>query len=436
MNMRSLAVAVSLTVAAAQSASSQGPLTPPGPPGATMKSLDELDAKLNQANTKLDGVDAKQNAIEAKAEKRIPLEPGSVPSTENYHFNITSPGSYYLTGNLAVTKTHGIRINAEGVTLDLNGFQISRASGAGGHGIEITGISHRATVRDGSIHGFARGIERLTTGTTFPKASAFRNLAVSGCTEIAIAAGLGAVLDSCRVHGNTGTRGISAEEGSTLVNCTAFDNEVSEAIYAASGSTLTNCTAARNRCRAGISTDFGSTLTNCAALVNTGSTSFSSGIKVQGNSTIVNCVSSENTTTATPTAATGIGFELSTGNTIRNCTANLNSGDGIRFFADNQVRDNTCDSNGAGGDGAGIFANGADNRIDSNTVTDGPRGIQASQPACLIIRNSVSGSGTNYLIGPGHKVGVIVAAPDSALINGNTGGAGVGTTDPWANFSF
>jgi hypothetical protein len=33
-------------------------------------------------------------------------------------------------------------------------------------------------------------------------------------------------------------------------------------------------------------------------------------------------------------------------------------------------------------------------------------------------------------------VGVIVSAPNSLAISGLTGGAGVGTSEPWANISF
>src|ERR1700753_1472427 len=78
------------------SALAQGNLTPPGAPGATMKSLDQIEA-------------------------RTPISSTS--------FVISAPGSYYLTTNLTMTgdekNTNAISITVSGVTLDLNGFTIS-----------------------------------------------------------------------------------------------------------------------------------------------------------------------------------------------------------------------------------------------------------------------------------------------------------------------
>src|SRR6266478_4106832 len=95
----------------------QGSLTPPGPPAPTMKRLDEVEPRTNlQASPAPAGVDT---------------------TNPNYQFVINQPGSYYLSGNLGVTKANGIQVNVEGVTLDLNGFQIARGSGSNGDGIQI-----------------------------------------------------------------------------------------------------------------------------------------------------------------------------------------------------------------------------------------------------------------------------------------------------------
>src|SRR5947208_11417398 len=119
----------------------QGSLTPPGPPSPTMKKLDEIEPRTNlQATPAPTGVDT---------------------GNADYQFIITQPGSYYLSANLVVTKTNGIQINAEGVTLDLNGFQVARTSGSGGDGIQISVQAHRFSLLNGSVKGFAVGINSI-----------------------------------------------------------------------------------------------------------------------------------------------------------------------------------------------------------------------------------------------------------------------------------
>src|ERR1017187_8409666 len=96
----------------------QGSLTPPGAPTPTMKSLDQIEA-------------------------RTPIS--SVPYT------ISAPGSYYLTGNLAVSSGTAITITASQVTLDLNGFTLSSTEATPtGTGIllEVGGNSD-ITIRNG-----------------------------------------------------------------------------------------------------------------------------------------------------------------------------------------------------------------------------------------------------------------------------------------------
>jgi hypothetical protein len=135
------------TISIACYVQAQGSLTPPGAPGETMKTLQQVEPR----------VDVMTLAGDASSE-----------------IVITNSGSYYLSANLEVTKVNGIRIAAVDVVLDLNGFEVSRGSGSGGKGIFIDSGMDRATVRNGTVVGFDQGIYGYNT-----KGCLFENLAAS-----------------------------------------------------------------------------------------------------------------------------------------------------------------------------------------------------------------------------------------------------------------
>jgi parallel beta-helix repeat protein len=152
------------------------------------------------------------------------------------------------------------------------------------------------------------------------------------------------------------------------------------------------------------------------------------GINAGNGSTISGCTSKSNVSQ---------GILAGEGCTISECTARSNTGDGIRVLNQCRVVDNTCSDNGLGaGDGAGIYVIGTANRIDNNQVASSDRGLHVVGAGNLIFRNSASSNTTNYDIAINNKVGVTVSPPSSSSFTGDTGGMGVDTTDPWANFSF
>ena len=158
-------------------------------------------------------------------------------------------------------------MRAAGVTIDLNGFQIRRTSGAGGNGIEIDATSHRCTVKNGSISGFAVGGHCLGS-SDHADGGSFLQLAVSGCSTSALVAGDGWEIDGCKVHDNSGDIAIDVPPGGTLTNCTLFNNVATFAIFADAGCTLTNVTAVFNAGEGIRSLGRHNALTNCTAYFN------------------------------------------------------------------------------------------------------------------------------------------------------------------------
>ena len=201
-----LLVALSGLALLTSSVFGQGSLNPPGPPAPTMLSLDQLGAKSDAANTKVD-------ALDAKAEKRTPIS--AAP------FTISGSGSYYLTGNLSVSSGNAITVAANGVTLDLNGFTItSTAAPATGTGI-LLGAVRDVSIANGHIRGAVTNNSGTFSGSGFSfginfGGSAPSNVLVSRVTVsgilvhgIALPDTESNIVEACTVR-TAGSRGIVA----------------------------------------------------------------------------------------------------------------------------------------------------------------------------------------------------------------------------------
>jgi hypothetical protein len=185
-------------------ASAQGSLTPTGAPAPTMMTLSQI-------------------------EPRTPIS--SAP------FVISTSGSYYLTTNLNVTSGNAITINANQVTLDLNGFTISSVEASPtGVGILLASPagSSDITIRNGHItgsvtnngdiysgHGFVSGISYTTNAPNNVRVS---DVSVSGCLSNGIFLSFASsMVESCTVQ-TVGNIGIDADvvSHSTALSCGLF----------------------------------------------------------------------------------------------------------------------------------------------------------------------------------------------------------------------
>ena len=377
----------------------QGPLTPPGTPAPTMKSLDQI-------------------------EPRTPVDAAHTPGDGNNIFIITNSGSFYLTTNVTASSAkNGIRILADNVTIDLNGFGLDGA-GVGNYGI-ITPLflpHHRnITVRNGSVRNWLfQGID-----LSFSQNILLEKIHVSNNGGSGIATGENSVVRDCAAYTNAtialAAAGIGVNAGSVVVNCVADANGTGNTncfgIAAGSSCTITHCSAFQNNAvnGGGISSGFHSTVIDCTASFNSGNNGV--GIIVATGGSVIHCTASANG------GAGGAGIAASQRTRIENCTATDNGGDGIRASNECFIVSNHCGNNG----GPGIHTLGQRNRIDGNNVAFNPGGgIKVDSTGSFIVRNSVSGnSGNNY---------VIAASNNDAQRLG--GGTAFASTDPWANFSF
>ena len=447
---RAIAAACALLLPASLIA--QGSLTPPGAPAPIFKTLDQIEPRTDVA---------------------------TLPGTATVEFTITQPGSYYLSRNISTGKNTAINISAANVTLDLKGFQITRSGGATGNAIVVGITAHRVTIRNGTILGdFGIGISCATES----RATSIEDVALSACSNIAISASEGAIISRCRIHdqtgsgiqagpaatisyctisktlagkgilgliattidhctvtGHTGLTGIEVQSGGIITECVVRGSTATtSALRGEMGSTISRCTAFGNDTPAGIAAVQGSTVSHCSAKANTSTAAISAGFSIDQGCTIIGCTADGNlSTAATLAGGNGAGFRTGNGTSVFDCIAQGNVGDGILVASGCHVRGNTCTSNGSGtGDGAGIHATNASNRIEGNAVSGNDRGVDVDVGGNFIVRNTASGNTSNYELFAGNAVGPIVATPPSAAISGATGGAGVGSTDPWANFSF
>ncbi len=375
-----------------------GPIDPPtGPVSSTMKTLDEIEPRVDIATLAGDG--------------------------EALHV-IDAPGSYYLTGSIVgVSGKSGIRVTSDDVTIDLNGFTLQGVAGSldgieVGDGIVFVNNLH---VRNGVVRGWGRrGIDGDFANNALVEG--IRALG-NGETGIRVGAGvsppMGPVVRNCVSQGNA-LHGFQVENG-VIEGCVAADN-LARGINAL-GSVVQHCVATNNDTDgiggSGVVSSsvavangidgihFSGTVSDCRV-----SNNGNDGIEVEPGSVVRDCRVS---------FSGQVGVRLGEGSLISGSSVHENQQEGILASDSCVVRDNLCDRNGA----AGIRVLGFGNRIEGNSVSGSLRGIELDIGGNLVVRNSATGNGVGFDDPGGNTIGPIVS-----------GGGVIVSEHPWANFEF
>ncbi|MEM0982713.1 MAG: right-handed parallel beta-helix repeat-containing protein [Planctomycetota bacterium] len=397
------ALITALSASLSFSAALAGPLTPP--PGAvapTGKTTDEIE----------------------------PRTPISGPVV------ITEPGSYYLTGDIVANTGAAIVVSASDVTIDLNRFALVGNGAAHGVMQNTTGFE-RVTVRNGTVTAFGG------TGIQLPQTNRVRieNVYATFNGFEGIALGAQAVVINSSTHANAND-GMDVGSGSVVSGCTSNDNGL-DGLDASTAVSVVN-SVFRDNTSAGIDVGAGASIEGCSTERNG-----VYGIDAGSNSTVRGCTSRNDETgirLSTSSIAEGCSVGFSTAYGIDGATSSVLRGNtvlgcdiaGIRVSSNAVVIGNALQLNAVGANTAiGLLVTSSDNRIEANSFIDNDIGLDVNGSGNLIIRNSATGNGTvNWDIVANNRVGPIVSAPNSPMIMGNTGGAGVGSTNPWANITY
>ena len=137
-----------------------------------------------------------------------------------YPIFLNTPGSYRLTSNLTATGNNiGIYVNADDITIDLNGFTLTGGGGPIADGIAIPGFKN-VELRNGTIRGFTRSGVFTNINTQY-----IRVIGVTAIGNVTMGIDLqgeGNIIDGCTVLLNGA--GMRAFEGSLVINSVARGN--------------------------------------------------------------------------------------------------------------------------------------------------------------------------------------------------------------------
>ena len=392
----------------------QGPLTPPGAPAPTMKTLDQV-------------------------------RPG-IPIT-SLPFVISSWGHYYLTGSLITSDTNGpaITITAGSVTIDLNGYKILNFGGQDTISAPASGLTS-LTIKNGSLHLGRRAVYApLVAGVRLEQVQVlsvaqtgvvlgdyahildcefYQNGLIAGGDGLVV--GYGSRVVNSIFEGNQ-QHGLATGPGSLVEGCTSVGHSVAGYVLG-KGSSLRNSSAQSNQIY-GVFSFEGAVLENVTMMNNQAGAVVGNGTRISGcliRDSVLNGISGDNEvmverTTVTTSGQRGI--VLYNGGFVRDCIVRANQQAGILVHNGCSVINNVVDINGAGNNEGGIAVYGGANRIEGNHVSsNADKGIFLLAAGNTVFKNSLRSNSLPIDFVFGNDIGPQGPA-DSA-------------TSPWANITY
>ncbi len=367
-----------------------------------------------------------------QVQPRTPVDSTNTPGDASNKFIINTPGSYYLTGNVVgVSAKHGISIQADNVTLDLNGFAVRITGSTTMNGIDVPSPQANIIVRNGVIRNWKNGVNAPSATS-----SRYENLNVASNSGVGLSLSAGVLVKDCVVTNNGGD-GIDVGSDATVIDCVSRLNSGNGIVLAGAGlvnhcvadacgfaGILVSATQANiNSCEisgnsVGISSTWeGVTVTGCDVSANAGSGIVFSGVGCR----VSGCVISHNN---------GNGVQLGTQSTIEKCTVTFSSGDGIVLTSADDCLENNVSANGVDGIHApSSNNNGFGNRIEGNHIRDNAEDgifLEQNNAHNVVVRNTAGNNHAgNYALGTGNGVGPIISA--------DAGNVGNATNSPLAN---